>query len=93
MTEASLDERPAETDFQHIVRLDGVQKYFGAIQALRDIDLSVGSNEIVGLIGDNGAGKSTLIKVLTGVLAADLGPHLRPRPGDRPVRLFGAHGA
>src|SRR4029453_18804998 len=49
-------------------RLEGVQKFFGAIQALRDIDFSVGRNEIVGLIGDNGAGKSTLIKVITGVL-------------------------
>ena len=93
MTEASLDERPAETDYQHIVRLEGVQKYFGAIQALRDIDFAVGSNEIVGLIGDNGAGKSTLIKVLTGVLQPDLGAHLRPRPGAEPLRLLGAHGA
>ena len=50
-----------------IVRLEGVQKYFGAVQALRDINLTIGRNEIVGLIGDNGAGKSTLIKVITGV--------------------------
>ncbi|MFO1141574.1 MAG: ATP-binding cassette domain-containing protein [Amaricoccus sp.] len=61
------------SDWQHIVRLEGVQKYFGAIHALRDIDLAVGRNEIVGLIGDNGAGKSTLIKVLTGVLAPTSG--------------------
>ena len=59
---------PVEGDFASIVRLDGVQKYFGAVHALRDIDLSIGRNEIVGLIGDNGAGKSTLIKVMTGVL-------------------------
>ena len=54
--------------FQHIVRMEGVQKYFGAVHALRNIDLAIGRNEIVGLIGDNGAGKSTLIKTLTGVI-------------------------
>ncbi|MDH3663975.1 MAG: ATP-binding cassette domain-containing protein [Alphaproteobacteria bacterium] len=48
--------------------MEGVQKYFGAIQALRDVNLRVGRNEVVGLIGDNGAGKSTLIKVMTGVM-------------------------
>ena len=55
-------------DFASIVRLEGVQMFFGAVHALRDINLSIGRNEIVGLIGDNGAGKSTLIKVMTGVL-------------------------
>jgi simple sugar transport system ATP-binding protein len=64
MSEANL--RP--TDYQAIVRLEGVQKFFGAVHALRDINLAIGRNEIVGLIGDNGAGKSTLIKVMTGVM-------------------------
>ena len=64
---------PQPQDFANIVRLQNVQKYFGAVQALRDINLSVGRNEIVGLIGDNGAGKSTLIKVMTGVLAPTSG--------------------
>jgi simple sugar transport system ATP-binding protein len=62
-----------EADFESIIRLEGVQKYFGAIQALRDIDLKIGRNEIVGLIGDNGAGKSTLIKVMTGVMPPTAG--------------------
>ena len=57
----------AATDFAHIVRLENVQKYFGAVHALKNINVAVGRNEIVGLIGDNGAGKSTLIKTLTGV--------------------------
>jgi len=60
-------------DYANIVRLEKVQKFFGAIQGLRDIDLSIARNEIVGLIGDNGAGKSTLIKVMTGVLKPTAG--------------------
>ena len=60
-------------DFTHIVRLQEVQKYFGAVQALRNINLAVGRNEIIGLIGDNGAGKSTLIKVMTGVMPPSAG--------------------
>jgi len=59
--------------FQSIVRLEGVQMFFGAIQALRDINIAIGRNEIVGLIGDNGAGKSTLIKVMTGVMPPTAG--------------------
>lgn len=60
-------------DFTDIVQLTGVQKYFGAVHALRDVNLAVGRNEIVGLIGDNGAGKSTLIKVMTGVMPPSAG--------------------
>lgn len=64
---------PERGDYAHVVRLEGVQMAFGAVQALRDIDLAIGRNEIVGLIGDNGAGKSTLIKVMTGVLKPTAG--------------------
>jgi simple sugar transport system ATP-binding protein len=68
MSEAAVAEADASADFQNIVRLENVQKYFGAVHALKNITMSVGRNEIVGLIGDNGAGKSTLIKTVTGVL-------------------------
>ncbi|HKK82918.1 MAG TPA: ATP-binding cassette domain-containing protein [Atribacterota bacterium] len=53
--------------FEHVVKMVDIEKYFGKIAALRGINLEVGANEVVGLIGDNGAGKSTLIKIITGV--------------------------
>ena len=59
--------------YQHIVRLERVDMTFGRVQALSQIDLAVGRNEIVGLIGDNGAGKSTLIKIISGVLRPSAG--------------------
>ena len=62
-----------ERNLRNIVRLEGVQKFFGPVRALYDIDLAIGRNEIVGLIGDNGAGKSTLIKIMTGVLPPSSG--------------------
>jgi simple sugar transport system ATP-binding protein len=68
-----MTDAAAAPTFQSIVRLERVQKFFGAVQALRDIDLTIGRNEIVGLIGDNGAGKSTLIKVMTGVTPPSAG--------------------
>ena len=52
---------------RYALRMVDVQKYFAGIHALRDINLDVGENEIVGLIGDNGAGKSTMVKILSGV--------------------------
>jgi simple sugar transport system ATP-binding protein len=56
-----------------LVRMDHINKFFGRVQALNDVSLSVRKQEIVGLLGDNGAGKSTLIKILSGALRADSG--------------------
>ena len=54
-----------------IVRLDGVEKSFGAVRALAGVDLAVAAGECLGLVGHNGAGKSTLMHVLAGTLAPD----------------------
>jgi len=56
-----------------LVRMEHINKFFGRVQALNDVTLSVHQNEIVGLLGDNGAGKSTLIKILSGALRANSG--------------------
>jgi len=50
-----------------LLQLKGIQKSFGHVRVLRDIDLEINYGEIAALIGDNGAGKSTLIKIITGV--------------------------
>lgn len=56
-----------------VLRLTGISKAFGAVQALQNVDFEVWPGEVVGLVGDNGAGKSTLIKVIAGVNPADSG--------------------
>lgn len=53
---------------EELVRMENINKFFGRVQALKDVNFTVRKNEIVGLLGDNGAGKSTLIKILSGVL-------------------------
>ena len=58
---------------EKLVKMKNIHKWFGAVHALKGVDLNVEEGEAVGLIGDNGAGKSTLIKILTGVLQKDEG--------------------
>ena len=48
------------------LRLEGLSKHFGAIQALNGVSLSLQRGEVLGLMGDNGAGKSTLAKIIAG---------------------------
>jgi simple sugar transport system ATP-binding protein len=57
----------------NLLELRDISKSFRGVHALEDVNLEVGENEIVGLLGDNGAGKSTLIKIVTGFHAPDTG--------------------
>jgi simple sugar transport system ATP-binding protein len=55
------------------VVMRGIHKRFGAVQANRDVNLSVATGTVHGIVGENGAGKSTLMAVLYGFYRADSG--------------------
>jgi simple sugar transport system ATP-binding protein len=57
----------------YMLQMIRISKTFGEIPALKNVDFDVGTNEIVGLLGDNGAGKSTLIKIISGYHQPDPG--------------------
>ena len=56
-----------------VVEMRNIKKKFGAVQALRGVDLALMHNQVLGLVGDNAAGKSTLMKVLSGAYIPDEG--------------------
>jgi ABC-type sugar transport system ATPase subunit len=56
-----------------LLSMQHIHKSFGEVNVLKGVNFHIGSNEIVGLVGDNGAGKSTLIKLITGVHRPDSG--------------------
>jgi ABC-type sugar transport system ATPase subunit len=63
----------AERDLRPVLELEGIVKRFGAVTALRGVDLTLGKGEVLGLVGDNGAGKSTLVSVISGIVRPDEG--------------------
>ena len=56
-----------------MLKVSGIDVYYGDMQALRDVSIDVHPGEVVSVIGSNGAGKSTLLKTISGML--------RPRAG------------
>ena len=62
-----------------VLRIDGLVKRYGAVEAVRGIDLELGPGEVLGFLGPNGSGKSTTIRCMLGLL--------RPTAGS--IRVFG----
>ncbi len=76
-----------------VLEVSGITTRYGSISALRQVSLSVGANEIVGLIGPNGAGKTTLLNTVAGLLRPVEGEvllHGRPVTGKSPDRMLKA---
>lgn len=64
-----------------LLELRDIAKHFGAIEALKGVDLDLEPGEVLGLMGDNGAGKSTLVKIIAGNFP----------PSDGSMELDGEH--
>src|SRR5580704_752784 len=56
-----------------MLSVEHVSKAFAGVQALDNVSVEIGVNEVVGLVGENGAGKSTLMRILAGVYSPDHG--------------------
>jgi D-xylose transport system ATP-binding protein len=59
-----------------VLELRGVNKSFGVVHVLHDVDFQVYPGEVTALVGDNGAGKSTLVKAIAGIHPIDSGSYL-----------------
>lgn len=59
-----------------ILELQGVNKSFGVVHVLHDVDFRVYPGQVTALVGDNGAGKSTLVKAIAGIHPIDTGTYL-----------------
>jgi ABC-type sugar transport system ATPase subunit len=66
-----MAEAPSATE--PLLKVRGVDKHFGAVQALYGVDLDLPAGQVTALCGDNGAGKSVLTKIISGVYTPDHG--------------------
>jgi ABC-type sugar transport system ATPase subunit len=73
-----------------LLRMQGVGKNFGPVQALTEINLDIPAGVVTAIVGDNGAGKSTLIKTISGIWQPDGGQLFWE---GRPVQLHGPRDA
>lgn len=73
-----------------LLEVRGLNKSFGPVQVLRDVDFSAYAGQVTALVGDNGAGKSTLVKCLGGIYSIDSGEYLFD---GKPVTVHGPRDA
>jgi D-xylose transport system ATP-binding protein len=69
-----------------LLQLRGINKSFGAVHVLHDVDLTIYPGQVTALVGDNGAGKSTLVKTVAGIYGFDTGEYLFE---GKPVHVHG----
>lgn len=69
-----------------LLELRGVNKSFGVVHVLHDVDFAVYPGQVTALVGDNGAGKSTLVKIIAGIYGRDSGEYLYD---GQPVEVHG----
>lgn len=80
-----------------MLEINGINVFYGAIQALCDVSIKVEQGEIVSIIGSNGAGKSTLLRTISGLLRprsgsiSFLGQEIHETPADQIVRMGISH--
>jgi branched-chain amino acid transport system ATP-binding protein len=64
-----------------VLQVDGIEVFYGDLQALRQVSLKVDEKEVISIVGSNGAGKSTTLMTLSGILHPRRGEiHFRGRP-------------
>ena len=84
--------RGENTMTRNVLEVHGLTKTYGALRALDELELTLPTGQIIGLLGENGCGKTTLLKVLAGVLADHTGEvsiagH-RPGPESKAIVSF-----
>jgi glutamate transport system ATP-binding protein len=73
VSDAATSDKPRSTGGDALVVLDHVDKYFGDVHVLRDINVSIKRGEVVVVIGPSGAGKSTLCRAINRLESIDSG--------------------
>ena len=69
----AADKIPSSTDEKHVLRVVNIRKHFGRKEAVKSVNFSMGSGEVVSLLGPNGAGKTTLFYMIVGFIKPTAG--------------------